>query len=379
MLVLGFHLEKFQEGYAKITLCFADIISKWMQTEPVVIVNANSTNLSLERIIKSLYPDLARRFIRIYDIHERAPIMPVILEESIASLISDKFIIIGWRPCLWLSLLLNKHRNDIICLVFSRNIFSGIIRYICRIPRMKSLIVLNPFSTSRVGNIKFIKVYPPVHEKFFEVGNKTLRKKPQQDSVLFKLMGRFHPSRGIAEALRAFKKFKLRRPDAKAKLVIDAFSEYKDKSYVKSIDDGVEVHMWDPLNHVRNGSLSPEEIINIVMNKYVESSYIMLPYTFRQFIEPPLTLLEALATGSFLVTTDLLKPFIESKDAALIVSSKKIVEELVNAFEYLYDIYDSRYYWTSRKKAFEYATKTFSCETVKRALGDVLDRNHCPF
>ena len=99
----------------------------------------------------------------------------------------------------------------------------------------------------------------------------------------------------------------------------------------------------------------------------------MLPYRFRQFIEPPLTLLEALATGSFVVTTDLLSSFIEDKDVAFIVNSKNIFEELVNVFEYLYETYDNNYYWTTRRKAFEYAKKTFSYEAVTRTLGNIID------
>jgi len=51
------------------------------------------------------------------------------------------------------------------------------------------------------------------------------RNKLQQDPVVFRLIDRFHRSKGIVEVLRTFKKFKLRRLNAK--LVIDTFSEYR--------------------------------------------------------------------------------------------------------------------------------------------------------
>ena len=56
------------------------------------------------------------------------------------------------------------------------------------------------------------------------------------------------------------------------------------------------------------------------------------------------------------------------------VNSKNIVEELVNIFEYLYETHDNSYYWATRRKAFEYARKTFSYEAVTRTLADILDR-----
>ena len=74
---------------------------------------------------------------------------------------------------------------------------------------------------------------------------------------MFRLMGRFHRSRGVVEALRSFKKFKTQRPDAKAKLVIDTFSESVQKDFASIIGTSIEIRVWNPLKHVRIGSLSP--------------------------------------------------------------------------------------------------------------------------
>jgi len=372
MLTLGFHLENFLEGYAKITLGFTDIISKLRREEPVIIMNVNSGVIDLEKIVESLFTNLARNNIYIYDLREYVPIIPVVLEDFITGLISDKFTVIGWRPYLPLSLLLNKHKRCVL-LAYSRNVVNNVIKYKRKIFGTKTLVVLNPFHNAEVDNIGFAKVYPPIHKQFFEAGSSVLRDKPQQDFVVFRLMGRFHRSRGVVEALRSFKKFKTQRPDAKARLVIDTFSESVQKDF-RLIGTGIEIRVWNPLKHVRIGSLSPRRVVDTVIGKYVCSSYIVLPYRFRQFIEPPLTLLEALATGSFVVTTDLLRSFIGDKDVALMVNSKNIVKELVNTFEYLYETHDSSYYWATRRKAFEYARKTFSYEAVTRTLGDILNR-----
>ena len=122
--------------------------------------------------------------------------------------------------------------------------------------------------------------------------------------------------------------------------------------------------------------MTPKSILYTIAKKYAESSCILLPYTSYQFIEPPLTLLEALATGSFVVASDIVTLFTDDK-VVYEVRHGNIIEDLVNAFEYLYEIYGSSYYWSLRQRAYEYALKNFSFDVIRgkvfNALGDVLD------
>jgi glycosyltransferase involved in cell wall biosynthesis len=104
----------------------------------------------------------------------------------------------------------------------------------------------------------------------------------------------------------------------------------------------------------------------------VQSSYIIFPYISHQFIEPPLSLLEALASGGFVIASDIVTPYVR-EDVVFEVERENIVEELVKAFEYLYEIYDSNYYWSIRQKAYGYALKNWSYEAVREKVLGVLD------
>jgi hypothetical protein len=98
----------------------------------------------------------------------------------------------------------------------------------------------------------------------------------------------------------------------------------------------------------------------------------LLPYVWFQFVEPPLTLLEALATGSFVAVSDLISPFVDS-NVVYEVRWNNIVKDLIKAFEYLYAIYDYSCYWSVRQKAYEYALKNWSYDAVREKVLGVLD------
>jgi len=219
-----------------------------------------------------------------------------------------------------------------------------------------------------------MKVHPPVNPLFFKVGSKALKEKAVTSEVIFRFMGRLHKSRGYREVAIAFKRFKMRYPSAKVMLIIDSFSENAELSSAKSmkVDNFVDLVLWNPLLIVRRNLMTAGEVLKKVAYKYAQSSYIILPYISHQFVEPPLSLLKALASGGFVITSDIITPYV-GEDVVFEVKRENIVEELVKAFEYLYEIYDSNYYWFVRQKAYEYALKNCSYDAVREKVLGVLN------
>lgn len=73
-----------------------------------------------------------------------------------------------------------------------------------------------------------------------------------------------------------------------------------------------------------------------------------------------------------MIASDIVTPYVR-EDVVFEVERENIVEELVKAFEYLYEIYDSNYYWSIRQKAYGYALKNWSYEAVREKVLGVLD------
>jgi glycosyltransferase involved in cell wall biosynthesis len=370
MLVLGLQLENFLEGYARITMSFAELISTLRRFDNVVLVNVNRYDIPLLKIVKEINPKLSMKILQAFDIRHY-PYLSTALGMLIAKIINVDVTLIDGR--LWVTLLLNLRGKNIV-VIYSRNYFTEVLRHVKGEDRLKNVVILNPYINYEHGPIKSVKTYPPLHEIFFQLGCKAVKERPYNEEVIFRIMGRLHPSRGYREAVIAFKRFKIANPSVKARLVIDSFSEDAFTNKVKIIRpcSDVDVAMWNPLLGVRSGLISPVDILNEVAKKYAQSSYVLLPYVRSQFIEPPLTLLEALAAGSFVVVSDLISPFVDS-NVVYKVRRDNIVKDLIKAFEYLYEIYDSNYYWSVRQKAYEYALKNCSYDAVREKVLGVLN------
>ena len=378
--MLGYHLENFLEGYARIVLNYTCILLK--KFRHATILNDNGYGINLPDILLTLCKSfIGEEYLRFIDIREvkQISLLQVYLEELLGKLLSEDVIFVGWRPNVHISILLNKRAKALIIPTYSRNYTKSLLKSLRLIKNMNTpIIVLNPYISCKLDSFTFLKQHPPINSLFFEVGHYVIERRFVSDGVVYRFMGRLHPFRGYKEAVIAFKKFKSRCPSTKTKLVIDSFSEdIRDEEVRKiRICDDVYIILWNPLYIIKKGLASTAKILDEIVKKYATSSYILLPYMSWQFIEPPLVLLEALATGSFVVTSDLMKPFIND-EVTYSVSREKIVEDLVKAYEYLYEIYDSNYYWSIRRKAYEYALKNFSFDAVYNkvfnVLGDVLD------
>jgi glycosyltransferase involved in cell wall biosynthesis len=240
--------------------------------------------------------------------------------------------------------------------------------------RYANVIILNPYIEAFSYKLSFVKVYPPVNPLFFKIGSKALKERATTSEVIFRFMGRLHKSRGYREAIIAFKRFKTRNLSAKARLVIDSFRDDVELDNVKTIriGDFVNLVLWNHLSLVKRSMLSASGVLREVAEKYAQSSYVVLPYISRQFIEPPLTLMEALASGGFVIASNIIAPYV-SRDVVFKVNRENIIEELAKAFEYLYEIYDSDHYWSVRRKSYEYALKNCSYNAVREKVSGVLN------
>ena len=224
--MLGLQLENFLEGYAKATMAFAEVLSTFRKVEHVTLVNVNDFHVSLLRIINDVYPRLSLKRTRVLDI-THYPYLSTFLGELLTEIVDDHVLLIDGR--LWITLPLNKRRISSI-VIYSRNHLRSLLIHLKRCitrgaRRLERLIVFNPYINYERAFIEFIKAYPPIHELFFDIGKRILQERSCNEQVVFKLMGRLHPYRGVREAIRAFKVFKRRDPSAKVKLIVDSFHE----------------------------------------------------------------------------------------------------------------------------------------------------------
>jgi glycosyltransferase involved in cell wall biosynthesis len=378
MLVLGYHIENFLEGYASI--CLNNLLLYSSYLSQIYLLNVNGFGVDLARVISSLVEDENvlvtgnKPLVKVVEFRERKALslLQIIAEEMLGKVLNESTILVCWRPQLILTFLLYSSRKLVIP-IYSHN-YLKLWLNILKSFKYTNAIILNPYIEAFSHRLSFKKVYPPVNPLFFKVGSRALKEKTVTNEVVFRVMGRLHKSRGYREAAIAFKRFKMRHPSAKVRLIIDSFSENAELSSAKSmkIGDLVDLVLWNPLLVVRRNLMTAGKVLKKVAYKYAQSSYIVLPYISRQFIEPPLALLEALASGGFVIASDIVTPYV-SEDCRFEVKRENIVEELVKAFEYLYEIYDSSYYWSVRQKAYEYALKNCSHNAVHEKVLGVLN------
>jgi glycosyltransferase involved in cell wall biosynthesis len=381
MLVLGYHVENFLEGYASI--CLNNLLLYSSYLPQIYLLNANGFGADLTRIVSSLVEDEnvfttgKKPLVKVVEVRERKALslFQTITEEILGKILNESTILVCWRPQPILTFLLYKSRKLIIptysCNYLERwlNILKSF-RYI----NNTNVIILNPYIEALSYKLSFVKVYPPVNPLFFKVGSKALKEKAVTNEVVFRFLGRLHGSRGYREAVIAFKRFKTRNPSAKARLVIDSFRDDVELDNVKTIriGDFANLVLWNPLSLVKRSMLSASGVLREIAEKYAQSSYVVLPYISHQFVEPPLTLMETLASGGFVIASNIIAPYAD-RDIVFKINRENIIEELAKAFEHLYEIYDSNYYWSIRQKAYGYALKNWSYEAVREKLLGVLD------
>jgi len=376
MLVLGFHLENFLEGYARIVLNYVGTLLN--RFDHVTILNINDYKINVLDLILSLYRGLVtNKYLQIIDLYGAKYLSPlqIFIEEFLGVFFDkDAIVFIGWRPYLPLSLLLNRRAKVLIIPAYSRNYFKSLLKCLKILSGTNTTaVILNPYLSSNLGRHIFLKQYPPINPLFFEMSHHMLNERSRFPEVVYRLMGRLRPSRGYREAIIAFKRFKSANPSAKARLIIDSFSEDPSIKGVKVVRlrDDADAVLWNPLRCVKTGLISPAHVLDEIAKEYAQSSYVLLPYTWHQFVEPPITLLEALATGSFVVASDIVASFVDNK-VIYEVKRENIIEDLAKTFGYLYEIYDSNYYWSIRAKAYEYALRNLSPEVSQKILGEAL-------
>jgi glycosyltransferase involved in cell wall biosynthesis len=347
------------------------------------LLNVNGFGVDLTRVVSSLvevedvFATGKKPLVKVVEFREKKALslLQTIAEEILGKILSGNPILVCWRPQPILTFLLYNSRKLIIP-IYSRNYLKRWLNILkgSRYISNTNIIILNPYIEAYSHRLLFMKVYPPINPLFFKAGSKALKERTVTNEVVFRFMGRLHKSRGYKEAVIAFKRFKMRNPSAKARLIIDSFSDHAELDNVKTIriGDFVNLMLWNPLSLVKRNVLSAGEVLREVAEKYVQSSYVVMPYISYQFIEPPLTLLEALAAGSFVIVSSIIAPYVD-RDIVFKVDQKNIIEELVKAFEHLYEIYDSNYYWSIRQKAYEYALKNWSYDAVREKVLGVLD------
>ncbi|MGC8988377.1 hypothetical protein, partial [Infirmifilum sp.] len=210
-------------------------------------------------------------------------------------------VVLSWKPHPSFSIIQNRildkisgYNSKLISFAYSLNYLEKVLKSLRLKDESSEVVILNPCCDIDRGSLKLIKVLPPVHSIFLQKGSKVLRERSvDRGRVTFRFMGRFQGGRGIKEVITAFKRFKIKRPEARAKLIIDSFSEDKEtKEVFKLYGDDVHIVITNPIKRVKEGASSPRQIIEEIAYKYAYSSYVVLPYTRPVHITPSLTLLE---------------------------------------------------------------------------------------
>jgi hypothetical protein len=95
-LVLSLQLENFLEGYARITMSFAELISTLRRFDNVVLVNVNRYDIPLLKIVKEINPKLSMKIFRTFNIRHY-PYLSTALGMLIAKIINDDVTLIDGR------------------------------------------------------------------------------------------------------------------------------------------------------------------------------------------------------------------------------------------------------------------------------------------
>jgi len=379
LLLSGFHAEYFLEGYARVFLEFSNLLTLMWKPDKVHVTNVNQGGISVNLVISSLYAYLSKRVNTVIEVYDIMYPSDELIGAVLRGLRKAEVVVLSWKPHPLFSIILSRVSNKIsgynsklILFTYSLNYLEKVLKSLRLKDESSEVVILNPCCDIDRGSLKLIKVLPPVHSIFLQKGSKVLRERSvDKGHVTFRFMGRFQRGRGIKEVITAFKRFRIKRPEARAKLIIDSFSEDIETEGVFKLYGGdVHIVIANPIKRVKEGASSPRQVIEEIAYKYAYSSYVVLPYTRPVHITPSLTLLEALGAGGFVIATKNAASVLhrDVKKCTFIVDTQNVVEELVKAFEYLYEEYDSNFYWRIRDDAHKYAHNNFSYEKTIWAL-----------
>jgi hypothetical protein len=120
MLVLGYHIENFLEGYANICLNNLLLYSSYLRQ--IYLLNVNGFGADLTRIVSSLVEDEnvfttgKKPLVKVVEFRERKALslLQTITEEILGKILNESTILVCWRPQLILTSLLYKSRKLII-------------------------------------------------------------------------------------------------------------------------------------------------------------------------------------------------------------------------------------------------------------------------
>ena len=370
ILVICYHCNNFLEGYARILLRYLQLYALAGKNSECLFINTPSplSPYTTREVLESLTTQLE------YVVLEASSLSYLSLMTHLRfRAVKPTLTIYGWlaHPEYVITSTTTAHKSSVtyLLIAYSREYFHKLLMVFRIWGKRGRVFVVNPYWSGRMASVTFIKMlYPPIDPILLNLCDKYAEARFSEEGlVTFRVMGRFDKSRGITSAIHAFKRFKVRNPHAKAKLIVDTFLEGSKGSCHLRIGENVEVIVTDP--YIKKGS--PVNSIEEVLRKYAQSCYIVLPYRYRQFVEPPLTLMEALAMGSYVVTTPLLKPFVNEKLVYVVDNESRSLEiSLAEAFEYLYEIYGSKEYRLVREKARNYMREVY--KNVKKSFQKVL-------
>ena len=379
LLFSGFHAECFLEGYARVFLEFSNLLTLMWKPDKVYVTNVNQRGVNINLVISDLYTNLSKRVNTVIEVYDIMYPLDELIGAVLRGLRKAEVMMLSWKPHPSFSIILNRISNEIsgynsklIMLVYSLNYLEKVLKSLKLKDAGSEVVILNPYCDIDRDLLKLIRVLPPVHTIFLQKGSKVLREKSiDKGRVTFRFMGRFQGGRGIKEVIIAFKRFRIKRPEARAELIIDSFSEdIETEEVFKFYGGDIRMVITNPVKRVKEGASSPRQVIEEIAYKYAYSSYVVLPYTKPVHVTPSLTLLEALATGSFVIATKEAASVLhrDVRGHVFVVDTRNIVEELVKTFEYLYEEHDSNFYWRIRSNAHKYAYNNFSYVSITKTL-----------
>ncbi|MEM0233112.1 MAG: hypothetical protein QXL22_03730 [Candidatus Nezhaarchaeales archaeon] len=370
ILVRSYHCNNFLEGYARILLRYLQLYALTGKDRECCFIDTPSplSPYTTKEVLESLTTQLK------YVVLEAPSLSYLSLMTRLQfKAVKPTLTIYGWLAhpeyVITSTTITYKSSAAYLLITYSKEYFRKLLMMFGRLGKHGRFFVVNPYWNGEMASATFIKMlYPPIDPILLNLCDKYREAQFSEESlVTFRIMGRFDKSRGITSAIHAFKRFKVRNPHAKAKLIVDTFLEGSKGSRHLRIGESIEIIITDPYIEKR----SPANLIKEVLRKYAQSHYIVLPYRYRQFVEPPLTLMEALAMGSYVVITPLLKPFVNEKLVYVVNNESRSLEiSLAEAFEYLYEIYGSKEYKLVREKARNYMKEVY--ENVKKSFQKVL-------
>ncbi|MEM4005823.1 MAG: hypothetical protein QXM43_09380, partial [Desulfurococcaceae archaeon] len=366
--------NNFLEGYARILLRYLQLYALMGKDRNCYFIDTPNflVPYTTKEVLDSL-TTLKCIVLKSFSLSLMTPFLQDMVDYILKRIMKPKLTIYGWLPhpeYAITSATITYKSPAAVFIAYSRGYFCKLLISFRRLrSKYYSFFVLNPYWSGEVAGATFIKMlYPPIDPILLSLRDECCRTQvSDEDLITFRLMGRFDKSRGIMSTIHAFKRFKARNPHAKAKLIVDTFLEGSKGSRHLRMGENIEVIITDPFIEKR----SPANLIEEALRKYAQSCYIVLPYRYRQFVEPPLTLMEALAMGSYVVITPLLKPFVNEKLVYVVDNENRSLEtSLAEAFEYLYEIYGSKEYKLMREKASNYMEEVY--KNVKKSFQKVL-------